>query len=122
MNVVGETRECLECTEGMDCTEKGTALKTMKLEAGFWRPDKATNDVRECPKEGLCKGGVAAQICPEFNEGPYVSSQTHRSQPISSPARQLARPPARQTRLPFFTRRISSGPEVCVCVSPHPPH
>ena len=110
MNVVGETRECLECTEGMDCTEKGTALKTMKLEAGFWRLDKATNDVRECPKEGLCKGGVAAQICPEFNEGPYVSSQTHRSQPISSPAR--------QTRLPFFTRRITSGPEVYVCVSP----
>ncbi len=64
-------RECLPCVDGMDCSEKGQSMDNLILEAGYWRANEETIDIRQCPKENLCLGGNHEEICPEYNGGPY---------------------------------------------------
>jgi hypothetical protein len=65
-------RACIDCVTGMDCSERGEQLATLKLSPGYWRADNITDDIRSCPKEDLCMGGTLEDTCPEFNTGPYV--------------------------------------------------
>ena len=64
---------CVDCVDGMACSDVGNEIYSLRLEEGFWRQRNESTDVRECPKTSLCKGGLFNETCPEYNTGPYCS-------------------------------------------------
>lgn len=43
-----EPAHCVPCRLGMDCSSDGSALPTIKIRKGFFRPSPVTDDVRQC--------------------------------------------------------------------------
>ena len=65
----GADLECEACPVGTRCDEEGIELMTLPLEAGYWRNNSNTTDVRRCPglrsscQENGCKNGTTGPYC-----------------------------------------------------------
>jgi hypothetical protein len=53
----------------MNCTVAGTRLDTLELEEGYWRPSVSSVDIRTCPKDDLCTGGVKVRRARSEEQG-----------------------------------------------------
>ena len=49
-------RSCKLCSTGMDCSKAGSAVASLKIEAGFWRENNSTASLLQCPVEAACVG------------------------------------------------------------------
>ena len=42
---------CEACITGADCSEIGSTRTKLNIQAGYWRTDEASLDIRECPRQ-----------------------------------------------------------------------
>ena len=60
--------------EGVDLSEEGMALETLRVLPGYWRTNNRSSDVRPCPVAEACVGwNVSASYCREGHTGPYCN-------------------------------------------------
>ena len=66
---------CVPIEEGMSADLAGMTLKSVTLDAGFWRTKEKTDDVRECMTPEACVGGSGDgdEVCREGHTGPYCA-------------------------------------------------
>jgi len=75
-NLKKEDRRCEIVDEGVSEIVEGMTLESLSLELGFWRTDKNSLDIRQCPVEPACVGGNSTDedgYCLEGHEGPYCN-------------------------------------------------
>ena len=78
-NLKEEDRRCEVVDEGVSEFVEGMTLESLSLEAGFWRTNTLSLDVRQCPVELACAGGNGTRgrngtgYCLHGHEGAYCS-------------------------------------------------
>ena len=69
---------CRRCMAGTNCSEAGTTLASLPLQAGFWRVSTASDDVRRCPDAAHmapgCHGGAGNPCKPSLARGVWEDS------------------------------------------------
>lgn len=70
----GGKGECIKVKERMDSEVVGTKLESVFLDPGFWRTNKKSEDVRECPIPDAFIGGNETEICREGHKGHYCAT------------------------------------------------
>eukprot|EP00966_Prymnesium_polylepis_P244945 5665767-Prymnesium_polylepis.1 len=64
---------CVECPNGVDCSRQGVRLEALPLEAGYWRTNSLSSDVRDCFTADACIGfdPNRTSVCAEGHEGAF---------------------------------------------------
>ena len=62
------SEDCIGCSKGMNCSNLGTVLATIRTEPGYWREHNQTDAFYRCKHSSDCVGGLVENQC-EKNRG-----------------------------------------------------
>ena len=61
---------CIQCIIGTNCSRVGSALQTLVIERGYWRPSPLSTDVRRCPDSTTgCRTSADTGVCSNSMSG-----------------------------------------------------
>lgn len=75
----GDSGECVSCVgmRGVDCTEAGMSLETLRVKPGFWRTGPLSTDVKRCYNPEACIGANATAAIDAGIDGVVSDSAAH---------------------------------------------